>query len=62
MLFTAALVHAFFTVFYFAAVAGGRSNTEVLTNSIYLYLAAVVIGAISVIMSNRHTVGESLAG
>lgn len=54
LLFLAAFVHVTITIFYFAPIADGtRDAPDVPSNSIWLYVGAVVLGACSVLVGAR---------
>jgi hypothetical protein len=54
LLFFAAFVHISVTIFYFASVADGtRSAHSIVSNSLWLYLYAVIIGVCSVLITAR---------
>ncbi|OHU57039.1 hypothetical protein BKG82_12650 [Mycobacteroides chelonae] len=54
LVFSAAFLHVGVTVFYFAAVADGtRGQDHIVRNSMLLYLSAIVVAAVSFMMTER---------
>ncbi|MFV8160691.1 hypothetical protein ACNQVK_00810 [Mycobacterium sp. 134] len=62
LIFVAAFTHIGVTVFYFAAVAdGSRNQDDVAWNSLWLYVSAIVVAAVSFMLSERAN-GAAAAG
>jgi hypothetical protein len=61
LIFAAAFLHIGVTVFYFAAVADGtKGQDHVVRNSMWLYVSAIVVAAVSFMMTERvnHVVAD----